>query len=136
MAGVKKPEFMQGRSFLPILKGEGTPADWPEATYYRYWMHMAHHDNPAHYGIRTKDYKLIFFYGLPLDARGAVKTPRPPHWELYDLQKDPHEMQNVIADPAYAPIVKKLKQQLKQLKQQVGDTDERYPELKARLNAS
>ncbi|WP_339731584.1 sulfatase [uncultured Gimesia sp.] len=136
MAGVEKPEFMQGRSFLPILKGEGTPADWPEATYYRYWMHMTHHDNPAHYGIRTKDYKLIFFYGLPLDAPGALKTPTPPHWELYDLKKDPYEMQNVIADPVYAPIVKKLKQQLKQLKQQVGDTDERFPELKARLDAS
>lgn len=136
MAGVEKPEFMQGRSFLPILKGEATPADWPEATYYRYWMHMAHHDNPAHYGIRTKDYKLIFFYGLPLDAPGAVNTPTPPHWELYDLQNDPHEMQNVIAEPAYAPIVKKMKNQLSQLKQQVGDTDERYPELKARRDAS
>ena len=64
-----QPDFMQGRSFLPLLEGK-RPDDWPTATYYRYWMHMAHHDNPAHYGIRTKDYKLIFFYGLPLDARG------------------------------------------------------------------
>ena len=136
MAGVKKPEFMQGRSFLPILKGEPTPADWPDATYYRYWMHMAHHDNPAHYGIRTKDFKLIFFYGLPLDAPGAVKTPTSPHWELYDLRKDPREMQNVIADPAYQSTLKKLKHQLSQLKQQTGDTDDRFPELKKRRDAS
>lgn len=49
------------------------PADWPDAAYYRYWMHMAHHDNPAHYGIRTRDLKLIFFYGLPLDAPGVPR---------------------------------------------------------------
>ncbi len=136
MAGVEKPEFMQGRSFLPVLKGEEAPADWPEATYYRYWMHMTHHDNPAHYGIRTKNHKLIFFYGLPLDAPGALKTPTTPHWELYDLRKDPHEMQNVIADPAYQDVLEKLKGQLKKLKAQTGDTDERYPELQALGNAS
>jgi len=136
MAGVKKPEFMQGRSFLPILKGEPTPEDWPDATYYRYWMHMAHHDNPAHYGIRTRDYKLIFFYGLPLDAPGAVKISTLPYWELYDLQKDPHEMKNVVADPQYKSTLNKLKNQLGKLKEQVGDTDARFPELKARRDAS
>ena len=53
---------------------------------------MTHHDNPAHYGIRTRDFKLVFFYGLPLDAPGALPGPTPPHWELYDLRTDPHEM--------------------------------------------
>ncbi|QDU52502.1 sulfatase family protein [Gimesia panareensis] len=136
MANVEKPDFMQGRSFLPILKGKQPPADWKQATYYRYWMHMAHHDNPAHYGIRTKDFKLIFFYGLPLDAPGAVKKPTEAYWELYDLRKDPHEMRNVIAEPEYQPTVRELKKQLDELKAQVGDTDETYPELKARRNAS
>lgn len=130
MAGVKKPEFMQGRSFLPMLAGKPAPSDWPTATYYRYWMHMAHHDNPAHYGIRTKDFKLIFFYGLPLDAPGAKKTPTKPHWELYDLRKDPHEMKNVIADSKYAATVKRLKAELQRLKKQVGDTDAKYPALR------
>lgn len=136
MANVEKPDFMQGRSFLPILKGEQPPDDWKQASYYRYWMHMAHHDNPAHYGIRTQDFKLIFFYGLPLDAPGAVKQPTEAYWELYDLRNDPHEMQNVIADPQYQSTVKQLKQQLDQLKTEVGDTDENYPELKARRDAS
>ncbi len=131
MAGVNAPEFMQGRSALPILRGQPTPADWPQATYYRYWMHMAHHDNPAHYGIRTHDHKLIFFYGLPLDAPGAKKKPTPPHWELYDLRKDPNEMRNAIADPAYADVLQKLRAQLRNLRAAVGDTDERYPELQA-----
>ncbi|MCA9019886.1 MAG: DUF4976 domain-containing protein, partial [Planctomycetaceae bacterium] len=52
------------------------------------------------------------------------------------LRKDPHEMQNVIADPAYQDVLDNLKSQLKQLKKQTGDTDERYPELQALGNAS
>jgi len=128
LAGIEVPDSMQGLSFKPILKGE-TPEDWRKATYYRYWMHMAHHDNPAHYGIRTQDYKLIFFYGLPLDAKGAHQEPTTPGWELYDLNKDPKEMNNVYNDPAYAEIVKELKQELLRMKEEIGDTDEQYHEL-------
>ncbi len=92
-------------------------------------MHRAHHDVPAHYGVRTKRHKLIFFYGLPLDAKGAKQKPTPPGWELYDLKKDPQEMRNVYNDPAYAKVIKKLKAELLRLKEKLGDTDERYPEL-------
>ena len=131
LAGVKAaPSDFQGRSFLSNLKGE-TPDNWPTATYYRYWMHMAHHDNPAHYGIRTKDFKLIFFYGLPLDAPGAKSELTPPHWELYDLSKDPHETNNVYADSKYAKVVSQLKAELLKVKSDVGDTDEKYAELMA-----
>jgi len=133
LAGVAAPDKMQGRSFRPILETGEAGADWPDATYYRYWMHMAHHDVPAHYGIRTRDFKLIFFYGLPLDAPGAQKQPTPAHWELYDLRNDPQEMNNVHGRPEYAATVKRLKAQLADLKQQVGDTDEKYPELLERL---
>ena len=130
LAGAKIPEFMQGRSLVPIFEGR-TPADWRTATYYRYWMHMAHHDNPAHYGIRTKDYKLVFFYGLPLDAPGAKSNQTIPHWELYDLKNDPHEMNNRYEDAALNDVRQKLKQQLLDLKAQVGDTDEKYDALMA-----
>jgi len=132
-AGVAAPDGMQGRSFRSILETGTAGAEWPDATYYRYWMHMTHHDVPAHYGIRTRDFKLIFFYGLPLDAPGALKQPTPAHWELYDLRNDPHEMNNVHGRPAYADTVKRLKAQLADLKQQVGDNDEEYPELLKRL---
>ncbi len=128
LAGVSAPDFMQGRSVVPILTGE-TPANWRTATYYRYWMHMAHHDNPAHYGIRTKHFKLIFFYGLPLDADGAMERATQPGWELYDLRKDPHEMNNVYGDPAYADIQRELKAELLRVKDEIGDRDEKYPEL-------
>ena len=130
MAGIATPDFMQGRSFLPILKGERIP-EWKKVTYYRYWMHMTHHDNPAHYGIRTDSYKLIFYYGLPLDAPGALAPPTTPGWELYDLRTDPQELRNVYAEPQYGEVVKTLKKALLEEKKRIGDTDDKYPELMA-----
>ncbi len=126
---IAAPAEMQGRSFRPMLEGRPAPTDWRTGIYYRYWAHMAHHDNPAHYGIRTADHKLIFFYGLPLDAAGAMTKATTPGWELYDLRKDPHETKNVHADPAYAATAAKLKTDLLRLKSDLGDTDEKYPEL-------
>ncbi len=90
---------------------------------------MAHHDNPAHYGIRTENFKLIFYYGLPLDAQGAKSGDTTPGWELYDLRNDPAERYNVYDDPAYRGVATQLKAQLLQLKAENGDTDEKYPDL-------
>ena len=56
---------------------------------------MAHHDNPAHVGMRTKRYKLIYFYGC--NYQGDYQTPAG--WELYDMVKDPHETKNLYDDP-------------------------------------
>ncbi|MEM1443510.1 MAG: sulfatase/phosphatase domain-containing protein, partial [Verrucomicrobiota bacterium] len=95
--------------------------------YYRYWMHMAHHDNPGHVGIRTKTHKLIFYYGV--NYKGEYQTP--PAWELYGLEKDPHENVNVYDHPDYAELVVELKSRLAQLRQRVGDTGEDYPEVEA-----
>jgi len=120
-AGVPIPSEMQGRSIRPLLDGK-TPADWRTEMYYRYWMHLAHHGVPAHYGIRTKRYKLIYYYGKPLGMKGAIKKPTEPEWELFDLEKDPHEMNNVYDDPAYADVVKRLKAELEKLRRELGDT--------------
>jgi hypothetical protein len=122
------PREMQGRSFRAHLQGK-TPRNWRTSMYYRYWMHLADHGVPAHYGIRTQRYKLIFYYGLPLGMAGAVNRPTEPEWEMFDLEKDPHEMRNVYADPAYAPVVRDLKAQLLKLKDAAGDSDQPYPEL-------
>ena len=102
---------MQGSSFKTILETGQEPADWQQETYYRYWMHMAHkHNNPAHFGIRTKDYKLIFYYGLDFmdrntNAQAWAHNPAsmsyfqtPAAWEFYDLKNDPHEMDNKYGD--------------------------------------
>ena len=87
----------------------------------------AHFNIAAHYGVRTKKHKLIFYYGL--DAPGALNDPAPPEWELFDLENDPHEMNNVYDDPAYATIVTELKTELLRLKKHYGDNDKKYPEL-------
>jgi N-acetylglucosamine-6-sulfatase len=63
LAGLPKPAYMQGKSFIKALIGSPKSAGWRQVHYYRYWMHMAHNqNNPAHFGIRTDRYKLIFFY--------------------------------------------------------------------------
>ncbi len=125
LAGVPVPADMQGRSLLPLMRG-ATPSDWRQGMYYRYWMHdAADHHVYAHYGIRTHRFKLIYYYADSLGQPGAVPGRFEPEWELFDLDKDPREMQNVIADPAYAGTVAELKRDLHRLQAEVGD--ERYP---------
>ncbi len=123
LAGIKTPGYMQGKSFKTILETGKEPAGWKQATYYRYWMHLAHHFNPAHLGIRTKTHKLIYYYGCTYD--GANQTP--PAWELYDLAKDPRETTNQYENPDYAEVVTDLKKRLADLRQEVGDTGKDHP---------
>ena len=126
-AGVATPDEMQGHSFRSIMETGNEPEDWRDATYYRYWMHMKHHYNPSHLGLRTKQYKLIFFYGLPEKEGSFQQTP--PAWELYDVQADPMEMNNLYNKPEYQPVVKKLKEQLKDLRLELKDSDAEYPHI-------
>jgi arylsulfatase A-like enzyme len=131
-AGVDIPAHMQGRSFRSLLAGN-TPCDWRQSVYYRYWMHMAHHWVPAHYGIRTDRFKLVFFYSMKLDASGCederYQMDVEPGFELYDLTNDPCETTNVYSNPTYSDDVIRLKEELLELKDFYGDRDEKYPEL-------
>jgi len=113
-AGLRVPSDMQGRSFLPLLDGR-VPSNWRKAMYYRYY-HPGHHNVAAHYGIRTDRYKLIYFNKLN-------------QWELYDLQSDPREMNNVYRDPRYASTVKTLKEEMLKLKKELKDEDQYTREL-------
>ena len=119
-ADVEVPEKMQGRSFRPNLCGD-TPRDWREAMYYRYWMHKAHHNVYAHYGIRTDRYKLIYYYNDACGQPGAVDETYDPEWELFDLQEDPREMHSVYHDPEYAEVVAELTDEMHRLQREVGD---------------
>lgn len=123
-AGVATPPNVQGRSFKSLLESGKEPADWKQEAYYRYWMHMAHHDNPAHLGIRTKTHKLIYYYGCNYD--GGYQTP--PAWELYDLVADPMETRNVVDDPQNQKLVDDLKQRLAAVRIRVGDDGSHFPE--------
>ena len=119
-AGIDIPAAFQGNSFRALLQGE-TPDDWQTAMYYRYWMHGAHHNVYAHYGIRTLRHKLIYYYADPLDQEGAVGPTEEPEWELFDLTRDPHELVNVYDDPSYQDVIKTLKADLSHLQDTLGD---------------
>ncbi|RKR13272.1 putative sulfatase [Maribacter vaceletii] len=147
MAGGKVPDYMQGSSFKSILETQKEPEGWKQDTYYRYWMHMAHkHNNPAHFGIRTKDYKLIFYYGRDYkvrnnEAREWAHNPAsmsdfvtPVAWEFYDLKKDPEEMDNRYGEEKYATIIKGLKTRLKELRKEVKEDDSKYPQIEKVVN--
>jgi len=141
LAGVRTPDYMQGRSFMPALAGQPKPRDWRTATYYRYWMHMAHgHNNPAHFGLRTDRYKLIFFYGCdftdihagkPVKGQGGNRyhVNTPVAWEFYDLAEDPGEMHNRYGLARYKDTIADLKRQLKKLREDLDETDEKYPRI-------
>ena len=112
LASIEVPADMQGRSLREVLTSGGrTPEGWRTGVYYHYYEYPSWHSVKRHYGIRTRDYKLIHFYN-DVDE-----------WELYDLKKDPHEMHSVYDDPAYAEIRAGLHAQLEQLQQECGDTD-------------
>ena len=128
-AGLPIPDLMQGESFSSILETGKKPDTWRNSIYYRYWMHLAHHYIPGHYGIRTDRYKLVFIYGLPLGSGGAVDKQTPAGWELYDLQNDPKEVNNVYNNPDYKKVVEKLKLELLNLKKEYKDEDHIYPEM-------
>ncbi|EWS79796.1 sulfatase [Brachybacterium phenoliresistens] len=118
----------QGRSFLPLLRGEQVE-DWPEAMYYRYWEHddPIHHA-PAHYGIRTRSHKLIHYYGAGLGVPGASDRIFESEWELYDLQADPIEVRNIADDPAYAEVRGQLEALLAQYQERYADEPYRGPD--------
>lgn len=121
-AGARAPAEMQGRSFRANLEGH-TPKDWRKAMYYRYWMHnTSDHHVPAHYGVRTDRWKLIYYYGKPLGMTGANPPDTEPDWELFDVRNDPREMKNLYHNPKYASEVRDLKALLDKLQKEAGDT--------------
>lgn len=97
-AGVKIPDEMQGRSFLPILKGN-KPDDWRKYVYYHYYESGGEHNVAKHIGVRSDRYKLIYFYDND-------------EWELYDMKKDSMELNNVYDDSDYKQIQDSLTKEL------------------------
>ena len=122
-AGLPIPDYMQGVSLRPILAGN-TPDDWQDCAYHRYWMHKDDdHNAYAHYGIRTKDYKLIYWYNDALDQPGANANDddEPPAWELFDCRADPLELNNVYYETAYQPVVSQMTAKLDAKMKQIKD---------------
>ncbi len=105
-AGLEVPNSMQGKSFKPSFVDENHVGR--EAVYYHYYEYPLWHKVQPHYGIKTSKYKLIHFY-YSMDE-----------WELYDLEKDPNEMNNIYNE-ATEELIKELKSQLKSLQSEYKD---------------
>jgi len=113
LAGAQVPDDLQGRSMRPLLEGE-QPEDWRKAMFYHYYEYPhGWHSVKRHYGIRTDRYKLIHYYN-DIDE-----------WELYDLQADPNELNNIYEKEGFQSIGNDLKNELQRLmiEMKVDDLD-------------
>ncbi len=91
LAGLQKPNYMPGKSFVQLLKGDTSL--WRNKIFYEYYWEYDFPMTPSIYGVRSDKYKYIRYMGI---------------WdrnELYDLENDPNEMHNLIEDPKYANMV-------------------------------
>jgi arylsulfatase A-like enzyme len=104
------PPDMQGRSLVPVLRGR-PPADWRTSMYYRYYHDPGDHNTRAHYGVRTRTHKLIYFW-------------KKDQWELFDLVNDPQEMHNLYGEPGQEAVTASLKAELLKLKKAMKDDDQ------------
>ena len=112
IAGLEIPDEMQGRSLVPLCKGE-TPRDWRKSLYYHYYEYPVPHRVRPHYGVITDRYKLIHYYKPDVDD-----------WELLDRDKDSLEVTNYYNDPEYADVRQELHEELQRLREEVQETDE------------
>ncbi len=101
VAGLDAPEEIQGRSLVPLLKGEAK--DWRESLYYAYYE-LGEHAVPQHFGVRTQTHKLIYF-------------PLSDEWNLFDLVRDPAEMKSVHDDPGYQNTRESLVAEFRRLRE-------------------
>lgn len=109
IAGAPIPEDMQGKSIVPLLKGE-TPEDWRNSLYYHYYEYPGAHAVRCHEGVANKNYKLIRFYGQDV--------PNGEEWEFFDLQADPAEMNNIYNQSEAQSNISVMKEELKKLRKQ------------------
>lgn len=146
LAGISKPKELPGRSLTPLFKAGDKVKGWRNSIYYHYYDYPTYHMVRKHDGVRTDRYKLIHFYGEGgLDAVKENKYQRQPgtrehgcmtyltslgyfepkdsavnYKELYDLQADPHELNNLYGKPGYEKITKQLQKQLTDYRKSIG----------------
>ncbi len=96
--GFQKPGNMQGMSFIPILKGKNV--EWRDKIFYEYYWEENFPQTPTTFGVRTDKYKYVRYWGI-WDTN-----------EFYDLENDPYEMNNLIANPEYQDTIKQMVDEL------------------------
>jgi len=114
LAGVEIPKDMQGLSLKGIMQSDGlgpkvTAGEWRDSIYYHYYEYPhGWHSVNRHRGVRTDRYKLIHYYDIKA-------------WELYDLDADPKELNNIYDDKSHQDTILLLKSELRNLMTLYGD---------------
>ena len=108
MAGVATPSNMQGRSLVKLVKGE--EPSWRKDWLYEYYEYPESQKVRPHRGVRSQRYKFIHYYLAPEE------------FELYDLQADPGETQNLYGQPGQSELTQQMKDRLAELRRETGDT--------------
>ncbi len=117
LAGAPIPADIQGVSLLPLLEGKH-PKNWRKSLYYHYYEYPAEHSVRRHYGVRTADgWKLVHFYPAP----GENPATAIDSWEMYDLNTDPHETNNIYGKPGTEKQLMRLQKELRKLQKQYDD---------------
>lgn len=124
-AQVALPATMQGQSFRAQLRDSSMQGR--AYTYYRYWEHSP--DRPAHFGVRSHRYKLIYYYGQALGMKSASQKSTLPSWEFYDLATDPQEQTNQMNNPDYRKAIEQMHQALIDEKAYYEDHSVAIPDL-------
>ena len=103
LAGVTLPSTMQGRSLVPIF--QGTPGEWRDSFLIEYFTDTVFPRvrNMGYTAVRTRTHKYI-------EYRELEKMN-----ELYDLEADPFEQHNLVADRAARPALDRLRAGLARL---------------------
>lgn len=114
LAGVPVPASMHGRSLVPLLKGESVE-NWRKDWLYEYYEYPQWEHVRPHRGVRTERHKLIHYYKL------ADFPDEPEEFELYDLQKDPGELNNLYGQSGYAALTRQLLGRISELRKETGD---------------
>ncbi len=97
-AGIEIPKSVQGRSLLPVIKGE-------KATVY---PHIFGHFEDVQRMVRDEKWKLIWY-------------PQVKRWQLFDLERDPDELNDLSNNPSYAGQRKRLHQAMVDCFKSQGD---------------
>ncbi len=108
------PQDMQGKSLRDLIGKTPKEKDFRNAIYYHYYDFPAFHMVKRHYGIRTDRYKLMHFYD------------NIDEWELYDLEEDPKELNNLYNHPDYAKVQDEMHQKIDSLQQVYKVTEKEF----------
>ena len=120
-ANLRQPTYMQGVSFRKLLQGK-TPDGWQQVAYHRYWMHRdIVHNAYAHYGVRDRRHKLIYWYNEGFGIEGTNEGGQDREWELFDCENDPLELFNCYNDPSYKEVAIRMTKMLEEKMEEIGD---------------